>query len=357
MICLLQSLQACISWEQCKDLPVAMCSGQSVVIDGKVYFGGGKTENEGDCYLVYCYDPSQDTWTTLPPLPVRYFGLGQFSGKLIAVGGETNLSGSEPWMRNSREVYTFDAKAWKQIIPSMSSANLHPAVISHKSMLVVAGGEHLDKVTKSVEVFKLMERLWYKTNMNSLPSACFGLSIVCSDSKRKRYHILGGQNDQQNLNLVMQVSVDDFHYNAEQPKSTADSILRRVPSSPHLLGKELSSSVEDLRRGATYLRKKQTLNSPWNMLPCTPTYSPAAAMLAGSLIAIGGWDKPGGGTPQTKILKYSSVIKSWIYIGDLPAPRAKTTAAVLSSTEVLVIGGWDGISNTQVVYKLNLYLE
>ena len=33
------------------------------------------------------YDPSQDKWTTLPPLPVRCFGLGQVNHKLVAVGG------------------------------------------------------------------------------------------------------------------------------------------------------------------------------------------------------------------------------------------------------------------------------
>ena len=77
-----------------------MCSGQSVVMDGKVYYGGGKTETDelenSYCYFVQCYDPSQDKWTTLSQLklPVRYFGLGQLDGHLVAVGGEMRLSGS-----------------------------------------------------------------------------------------------------------------------------------------------------------------------------------------------------------------------------------------------------------------------
>ena len=38
-------------------------------------------------YMVFCYDPSEDKWTTLPPLTVRCFGLGQLDGELVAVGG------------------------------------------------------------------------------------------------------------------------------------------------------------------------------------------------------------------------------------------------------------------------------
>ena len=52
---------------------------------------------------------------------------------------------------------------------------------------------------------------------------------------------------------------------------------------------------------------------------------------------------------------YSPSTNSWIYISDLPAPRSYTAVAVLSSTEVLVIGGWDdGRVNT--VYKGTLTL-
>jgi hypothetical protein len=58
---------------------------QKLVINGKVYYGG---TTDDDDYNVYCYDPSQDRWTTLPPIPVRWFGLGQVNGKLVAVGGE-----------------------------------------------------------------------------------------------------------------------------------------------------------------------------------------------------------------------------------------------------------------------------
>ena len=330
-----------------------MCGAQSVVIDGKVYFGGGEAQNKDHCYLVHCYNPSQDKWTTLPPLPVRYFGLGHNNGKLVAVGGEVDSSISKQLARNSKDVCTFDSEAWKQTIPPMSLARLRPAVISHKSMLIVAGGEHLDEVIKTVEIFRQSQ--WYKTPMNSLPAPCFELSIAFSGSENK-YYVLGGKDSQWNLNQVMYMSPDDLHCNTK-PYGTTDDTLKRKST------ENTSSLVDDLRRRATLDREQQMINCPWKLLPSTPMYSPAAATVAGSLIAVGGWERSDGGAVQTKILKYSTDTNSWIYLCDLPPPlarKAKTTTASISSTEFLVIGGcmgWGGRCVSRTVYKLTLHLK
>ena len=78
-------------------------------------------------------------------------------------------------------------------------------------------------------------------------------------------------------------------------------------------------------------------------------------MLAGNLLAIGGNETSKGEADMKEVYMYSPSTKSWIYISDLPAPRAGPAVAVLSSTEILVIGGWnDGRKNT--VYKGTLHL-
>ena len=100
-------MQATITWKQCADLPIELSSGTTTIINGKVYCGGGVANDDNDEYNVYCYDPSQDNWTTLPPLPVRLFGLGQVNGKLVAVGG---------WKKNyvtTNEVFTYDEQSRK----------------------------------------------------------------------------------------------------------------------------------------------------------------------------------------------------------------------------------------------------
>ena len=92
--------------------------------------------------------------------------------------------------------------------------------------------------------------------------------------------------------------------------------------------------------------------SAWKTLPNTPNYQPTVAtVLTGTLVAMGGWDTSQGGVAKTELYMYLPSTNSWVYIGDLPAPRAVTTAAVLSPTELLVIGGWDGRERTKTVYK------
>ena len=80
-------MQSDITYKQCTELPVRINYANTAVIDDKVYCGGGMTDHSDEEYIVYCYDPSRDNWTTLPPLPVKWFGLGQISGKLVAIGG------------------------------------------------------------------------------------------------------------------------------------------------------------------------------------------------------------------------------------------------------------------------------
>ena len=324
-------------------------------MDGKVYYGGGETEADESensyCYLVQCYDPSQDNWTTLSQLrpPVRYFGLGQLDGHLVAVGGEMKSSKNDGKFERSKYVQWLDGSTWKldnTIIPAMSSALLHPAVLSLKSTLIVAGGEYFNKVVQSVEIFQVGERRWYKTQINSLPKASYGLSIVSSGSDNKHY-ALGGTNDQGNLNQALYISTEDIHYKpTEQDSSRSTSELEQS---------DLFSSPQKLiEKGAL-----DDSCSQWKNMPDTPTYSPAASILGGSLIALGGYEANHEGSKvQTSIMKYSHGTNSWIYIGDLPTPGlAKTTAAVLSFGEILVIGGWDGTSMHKAVYKLSLLLK
>ena len=48
---------------------------------------------------------------------------------------------------------------------------------------------------------------------------------------------------------------------------------------------------------------------------------------------------------------------SRVYMSDLPAPRSVTTVAALSSTEILVIGGWCDDGRVKSVYKGTLHVK
>ena len=212
------------------------------MINSKVYCGGGLTDDE---YTVYCYNPSQDKWTTLPPLPVRRFGLGQVNGKLVAVGGEKSTADE------TSDVYTYDERSrkWKQTISSMPTARWFPGVLSLQSALVVAGG-FMSTYSDAVEIFKPDASQWYRAD--PLPTACSDISLVAIGNT---CYALGGFNASQ-LNQALYASVDDLLGNAVPANQTTHSG---------------SSDTQ----------------SAWKTLPNTPTYRPAAAMLAGNL-AVGG---------------------------------------------------------------------
>ena len=261
-------------------------------------------------HTVYRYDSSQDRWTTLPPLPVKYFGLGRINSTLVAIGGVKNSKSSST---KTNEVYTYDERSrkWKQTIPPMPTVRGSPSVLSLQSALIVAGGYKppCSTYTNTVEIFKPDTSQWYTTD--PLPTACRDISLVAIGNV---CYALGGYEIQvANLNQALYATVDNLIRNAVP----ANHSTQRVNSDTQ---------------------------SAWKTLPNTPTYHSSAGILAESLLAIGGDKISTGAAAAKEVYAYSPLANSWIYISDLPAPRSTTAVAILSSTKVLVIGGWvDGV--------------
>ena len=198
----------------------------------------------------------------------------------------------------------------------MPTARYSPGVLSLQSALVVAGGSRGFSVyTDAAEVFKSDTSQWYRTD--PLPTACRHISLVAIDNT---CYALGGYKYPSSLNQALYASVGDLLRNAVPANQTTHSG---------------SSDTQ----------------SAWKMLPNTPTYQPAAAVLAGNLLAIGGSGTSGGGATKKEVYMYSPSTNSWIYISDQPAPRSDSAVAVLSSTRVLVIGGWNEGEIVNSVYQ------
>ena len=304
-----------MTWKQCAALPSKLSEGKTSVINGKVYCGGGLTDNE---YVVYCYDPSQDKWTTLPPLPIKWFGLDQVGGKLAAIGGR-DKNGTI-----TNKVHTYDERLqkWRQTISPMPTARYAPGVFSLHSALVVAGGfTPSGDYTDIVEIFKPDTLQWYKTD--PLPTDCYNVSLVTIGNT---CYALGGYKNPSRLSQALYASVDDLLCNAVPANQTTHS-------------------------GSSDSR------SAWKTLPNTQTYEPAAAMLAGNLLTVGGKETSKGGADKKEVYIYSPSTDSWMYISDLPAPRSDTAVAILSSTDILVIGGCDDGDRVNTVYKGTLHLK
>ena len=320
----MQILQTSITWKKCADLPIAMCNGRTEIIGGKVYFRGMTLtdDDDDDDNILLCYDVAHDSWTALPPLPVKWFGLGQIDGKLVAVGG---LKKDD---RATSNIYTLNiVQKWKSTLPQMPTARCLPAVVSLQAIMIVVGGLTggelgKEKELNAVEIFNSSLSQWYRTN--PLPRPCSEVSLVAINDT---CYALGGYQYPFRLNQGYYASVDALLRNAVPANQTTNHS-----------GSDDTSSL-------------------WKLLPNTPTYRPAAAVLAGSLLAIGGGEASIGEADKKEVYMYSPSTNSWVYISDLPAPRSRTIVAPLSSTDILVIGGMEYGEHVCTVYKGTLRLD
>ena len=317
-----------------------MDRGQTTLINGKVYYGGGVCENDDDEYNLHCYDPSQDTWTTLPTLPVFYFGLGQVKGVLVTVGGakrtekqsigdeNSDQSGDESDTSEdsgyeyvvTNDVYVFGERTqkWEQSTPPMPTGRSSAGVISHPSCLVVAGGRlAIGERTDTVEIYNSNTSQWSRTDR--LPQAC---AVLRGAVHNNTGYLMGG------LNKVYTVSIDKLISNAvsvDQPNDDVDN-----------------TPEDDLI---------------WKVLTNTPDYDPSVLVTSDMVLAIGGRDSSDiSECERTEaIYAYSQLTDSWIYIGDLPTPVDGAAISTLSPTEFFVIGGWDeSIQMISTVHKVTL---
>ena len=233
----------------------------------------------------------------------------------MAVGG-VNKSDE----RSTNKIFTYDERSrkWKQTIPPMLTARYSPGVLTHQSALVVAGGYSttLSRDLDIVEIFRADTSQWCRAGL--LPTACQDYSTVVIGNT---CYALGGYKYPSHLNQVLYASVGDLLSNSVPANQT-----------PH------SSSSADTQ-------------SAWKTLANTLTYQPATAVLAGNLLALGGKQRPGPGPSKSEVYMFSSSTNSWIYVSNLPEPLSFTTVAVLSSTELLVIGGWTDNGRVNTVYK------
>ena len=199
-----------------------------------------------------------------------------------------------------------------------------PSVISLPSALIVAGGYAEDGYINTVEIFKLDTYQWYVTD--PLPISCSNMAAYSIGEDT--CYLLGGYTPAWRcINNAFSASSDDLLRNATAVTISADTA---------------SSSSS----------RYQQSGSAWKILPDTPNYQPTVAtVLTDTLVAMGGWETQQGRVAKTEVHMYSPSTNSWVYVGDLPAPRAVTTAAVLSPNELLVIGGWDGNERVKTIYR------
>lgn len=125
-------------WVPLSQKPTPVTDVHAVVIAGRVYVPGGKLATGQITGVLEVYDPAQDRWTTLAPLPEPRAGysLGTVEGKLYLLGGWDGASfRSEVWQYNP------DDNTWRERTP-LPTARANGATSVFEREIYVIGGEN-----------------------------------------------------------------------------------------------------------------------------------------------------------------------------------------------------------------------
>ena len=279
-------------WRECADIQIPLAateSSQIVVLNHMVYIGNVSMTKHSQ---VFKYDPIENSWSTLPPTPVKCFGIGQLSGKLLLVGGLIP-EGWGSWFKGTEErtayIHVFDtvSQTWRiSEIPPMPTARSSSTVVSHSSALIVCGGtgQSWSDLLTTVEVYKAEPGQWYRCV--SLPSPCSSMSSVTIGDTCYLYH--------KSHNCTYYASASQLLDAGVQP-----------------------GSEEEV----------------WQVLDM-PFSASTIASIAGCLVALNCKSRTRSGYD---LCAYRTCTSSWLYIGDLPLERTYSTAVLLPSKDLLVI--------------------
>ena len=270
------------------------------MIRGIVYVGGEDTLPNYECYLIQQYSPTDDRWSTLPPAPVYYFGMGELNGQLVIAGGRQNVVTGKVHTLNS------STQKWVESIAPMPTARHSPAVFSQPSCLTVVGGEdqHYSKLS-DVEIFMPHTSQWHKMTSPAPSPLCDMTTTVINN---KCFIAEYGSTKVYQLCVSLQQTATD---SANTPQVITEWI--NLCDLPH--------------KG----------------------YGCGLGSINGCLLAVGGGEWR---NPITTIGGFSPITNTWKTVGELPEPRLYCTTVLLPTGELLVMGGGErALSYTNKVWR------
>ncbi len=245
-------------------------------LNGTLYVGGGYTDEPG-------YRAEASLYSFKPGVDSTWTvtDTPTYSYTLVAHDSDLLLVGGHEYHTEeiTNKVFTMRDGQFVEALPPMKERRSSPSAVSSESALVVAGGEDTTGALSSVEMFK--DGQW--TTAPSLPSAEYDMKTAL-------------HGDQWYL----------------------------VTS----LGKVFRTSLQSLISGSD--------QSSWETLPDAHNVYSAVALFGGRLLSIGGGDY---GDPTTAIYAFSSSTQSWVHVADMSVPLRCSSAVVLPTGELLVIGG------------------
>ncbi|MBA2468694.1 MAG: PQQ-binding-like beta-propeller repeat protein [Chloroflexia bacterium] len=173
------------AWTERAALPEPRHHAGLAALDGYVYLAGGHDHESQAVDTCWRYDPAQDAWEELPPLPQGSrgaLGLAALDGKVYAVGGSSgDLSGPA-----TADCACFDpaTMAWTALEP-MPTAREHLAVAAASGVLVAVGGRNGgdvgDGMAGATEVFDTGTASWSAGSPLPVPRSGMGVASAVEE--------------------------------------------------------------------------------------------------------------------------------------------------------------------------------
>lgn len=317
-----------ISWNKVKEIPFGTKGAFSVVLDGKVYIGGGDTVTEEQEQVVLVYDPDINEWSQLSPCHVMKYAMTCFQSELVIVGGRAvrppeirgRMRASVPsdkvwvWNKHSRE--------WFSPYPSIPEDEPRwlSSAVGYKNFLIIVGGRNYNRPSAHVLDTLILDatiQQWYMASPLPCPSKRAPI-LTLSDT----LYIFGlGQSG----NCTYSIPIPSLCVRGAHGETAEQGV-----------------------RGET------SVSADWKELPPSLTRSAAPATLENRIILAGG---RGRGSSETDcILFYNTATDKWEDNGELKLPVCHSCCifATLPDQKVLLVGG--SCLSEQIEYCTDVYI-
>ena len=267
-------------------MPLGMSDAQAVVLGDKVYVGGGDSTYDISQAVLLIYDCHDDSWKTLDTPTVNY-ALTTYNSQLVLVGGRDPNS-----KHVTNQLWALDEQwHWTQSLPPMTTKRSRASAVSINHYLIVAGG--LDDDLGPLDVVEVYDgQYWRKAQ--SIPKASFSMK---SCLLKGIWYLAGGEIIYTSLYSLI--------------AATSSEVVRQT--------------------------------SVWKELPNVPIKWSTLVTIGKHLATVGGFSF------SSAIHVFSFSTNSWVYVGNLPVASHSTCTVVLSTGELLVVGGekeWELLSST-----------
>ena len=194
---------------------------------------------------------------------------------------------------------------WRETLPPMATKRCSASAVEYADNILVAGG-HDDKY-HNVDIVEVYNN-HHRAKARCLPKPYYDMKSTVLNGY---WYLMGGVGQGKE---VYYASLDSLVASSQPSEKPLPSVWKRHTDVPH----ERSSP----------------------------------AVFGNRLIAVGGG---GTHTPSSSIHAYSSHTQSWLHVGDMPVELGFTCTAVLTTGELMVIGGWSWNDAKPYVYQSCVY--